>query len=155
MLSVYPRHIPACAAKLKAKGMTSTERRTWKRCSCPLWIIGNDPRGEYHRHSLDTTSWEVAEKLKREIELGETRRSATITDALKKWKEALLAAKRKKRTVAQVHGGMAASLENWAKHVGLTHVHELDLDRLNAWVATWDYASTTHRSRIDLARQFF
>ena len=68
MLSVYPRHLAACEAKLRAKGLSATERRSWKRCGCPLWIIGNDPRGEYHRRSLNTTSWEAAENLKREID---------------------------------------------------------------------------------------
>jgi site-specific recombinase XerD len=32
---------------------------------------------------------------------------------------------------------------------------ELNLTSLNEWVQTWEYATTTHRSRIDLARQFF
>jgi integrase/recombinase XerD len=156
MLSIYPRHLAPCEAKLRAKGMTSTERRTWKRCRCPLWIIGTDPRGEYHRRSLNTTSWEVADGLKRNLELGvQEKVEVEVGTGLQKWKDALLAAKRQDRTVGQVHGAMAASLEGWAKHVGIRYIAELDLNALNEWVQTWEYASTTHRSRIDLARQFF
>lgn len=156
MLSIYPRHLAPCESKLKAKGLSAAERRVWKRCGCPLWIIGNDPRGEYHRESLHTTSWEVAESLKRNLELGiEAKPKIPVGVALQKWKDALLAAKRKERTVAQVHGAMASSLETWTQHVGIQHISELTIDHLNAWIKTWDYASTTHRSRIDLARQFF
>src|SRR5215469_9078728 len=141
MLSVYPRHLAACETKLKTKGLTATERRSWKRCGCPLWIIGTDPRDEYHRRSLNTTSWEVAENIKREIELGiKARPKVEVAEALQRWKDALLAAKRKQRTVAQVHGAMAASLEAWTKHAGILHISELTLDHLNDWVKTWDYA---------------
>jgi integrase len=156
VLAIYPRHLKPCEAKLKAKGFTSKELRTWKRCGCPLWIIGNDPRGSYHRHSLDTTSWEVAEGLKRNIELGIVERpKMEIAAAVQKWKDVLLAAKRKERTVSQVHGAMGASLITWAQHAGISSIGELTLDHMNEWVKTWEYKSTTHRSRIDLARQFF
>ncbi len=50
---------------------------------------------------------------------------------------------------------MAASLAAWCAHAGIQYLTELDLGLLDQWVGTWEYASTTHRSRIDLARGFF
>jgi integrase/recombinase XerD len=165
VLNIYRRHLEdlpgdpptqRCLGKLKARGLKPAEIRTYRKCPCPLWIIGTDPRGEYHRRSLNTTSWEVAETLKRDMELGiEVKPKVEISAALEKWKSALLAAKRKPRTIAQVHGAMATSLATWCKHVGIVNIDELGLEQLNDWVKTWDYASTTHRGRIDLARQFF
>jgi integrase len=156
MLSLYCRHLRICEKKLRAKGMTTGELRTHRRCGCPVWLIGLDPHGAYHRHSLNTTSWQVAEHLKRAIELGtpEVPR-VEIASALDAWKNALLAAKRQPRTVRQVHGAMTASLAAWCAHAGLQYLSELNLGLLDKWVSTWDYASTTHRSRIDLARSFF
>jgi integrase len=156
MLAVYPRHIATCESKLKAKGLSAKERRTWRRCGCPLWIIGKDPHDVYHRHTLDTTSWAVAEEKKRKIELGVPDQPLIrIEEAAEAWKNALLAAKREPRTVQQVHGAMTASLTAWSQHQGYMLLHELTPPVLDAFVRCWDYASTTHRARIDLMRSFF
>lgn len=156
MLTLFARHLKSCEPKLRTKGMTTGELRYYRRCGCPVWLIGLDPHGTYHRRSLNTTSWTIAEHLKRNIELGTAApKQITISAALDAWKSALLVAKRQPRTVAQVHGAMAASLVTWASHAGLEYLSELDLGRLDQWVSTWDYASTTHRSRIALARGFF
>lgn len=156
MLTIYPRHTKPCTAKLTAKGLSPADRRLHRKCGCPIWIMGIDPHGAYIRHALDTTSWQVAERRKQNLELGtpETPKMP-IADALDAWKSALLAAKRRTRTVAQVHGAMAGSLAKWAAHEGLTYLDELTLDALDRWIATWQYASTTHRGRIDLTRAFF
>jgi len=165
MLTIYRRHledIPSdppvqrCLGALKAKGMRSAEIRAFRKCSCPLWIIGTDPRGEYHRHTLNTNSWQVAEEAKRNIELGvkEVER-IEIPTALDSWKAALLSAKRGERTVKQVHGAMTQSLAAWCAENGYVYLDKLTLPVLDKWVGSWDYASTTHRGRIDLARSFF
>lgn len=154
VLSIYPRHLAACESKLKAKGLDATARRTWKRCGCPLWVIGTDPRGEYHRRSLNTNNWQTAEDERRRIEAGEVPR-IRITDALDHWLAALLGAKRSERTVRQVHGAMAASLRTWSADTGYTYLDSLTTSVLDKWAESWSYASTTHRARIDLARSFF
>jgi integrase len=68
---------------------------------------------------------------------------------------ALRAAKRKERTVAQVHGVAAENLRMWAACKGYVLLDRLTLPVLDEYVATWKYASTTHRQRIDRLRQFF
>jgi integrase len=165
MLTIYRRHledipgdppIERCKSKLKKRGLSIREIRTWKRCDCPLWIIGTDPRGAYHRHTLDTASWASAEEKKRKIEAGiEERVRVLISKALDDWTDALLAAKRKQTTVRAVHGAMAKTLKDWSAHAGYEYLDELTLSVLDKFVGSWDYASTTHRGRIDLMRSFF
>lgn len=163
MLNIYRRHLEdtkgnppvlRCLGKLKARGLSAAEIGTYRKCACPLWIIGTDPRGGYHRRSLGTTTWATAESEKQRIESGEVDR-VEIVAALDAWLAALRSAKRKERTVTQVHGAMANSLRQWCSDAGYTHLDKLDTDVLDQWVNTWKYASTTHRSRIDLARSFF
>ena len=156
MLIVYPRHLKSCAEKLHRRGLTPREMRVWRRCGCPLWVIGTDPRGTYYRQSLNTTNWTTAEEQKRKIEaaIEETPR-VEVASALENWKSALLAAKRGERTVAQVHGAMAKSLAAWCAHAGLRFLDELTLPVLDEFVRSWRLASTTHRGRIDLMRSFF
>ena len=154
MLTIYARHSKACEATLKDRGMSPAARRVWRRCGCPIWVMGNDPRGEFHRRSLDTNNWQTAEAERRRIEAGETTR-IEIAAALDGWQAALLSAKRGARTVKHVHGGMARSLQSWCALNGYVHLDALTTDVLDEWVGTWNYKSTTHRSRIDLCRSFF
>lgn len=156
MLTLYARHLKPCEKKLRDRGLSPGERRVYRKCGCPVWVIGVRPQGGYLRQSLNTTNWQVAERLKQNLELGIVEvPKVTISAALDAWKAALLAAKRKPRTVAQVHGAMTGSLAAWSQHKGLVNLSELNLGLLDEWVGTWDYASTTHRGRIDLARSFF
>ncbi len=165
MLTLYRRHladipgdppVQRCAGKLRARGLTPTEIRAWRRCDCPIWIIGTDPRGVYHRRSLNTSTWTVAEAEKRRVEAGaEEAPAVKIADALERWKAVLLSAKRKERTVKQVHGAMTKTLADWCAHKGYQFLSELTLPVLDQFVGSWNYASTTHRGRIDLMRSFF
>jgi hypothetical protein len=36
--------------------------RFYRRRSCPLWVIGTDPTGKYHRCTLRTSDWTTAEE---------------------------------------------------------------------------------------------
>src|SRR5215469_3494029 len=113
MLTLYRRHLEdtgdtaRCLSKLKSRGMTAREIRAWNRCGCPIWIIGTDPRGVFHRHTLNTANWTVAERPRVEI-----------NSALESWKTALLAAKRGERTIKAVHGAMTKSLVDWCAATG-------------------------------------
>jgi site-specific recombinase XerD len=136
--------------------MTAREIRAWNRCGCPIWIIGTDPRGVFHRHTLNTANWTVAEEKRRNIELGVAERPRVeINSALESWKTALLAAKRGERTIKAVHGAMTKSLVDWCAATGYVYLDQLKLSVLDQFVSTWEYASTTHRARIDLMRSFF
>src|ERR1039457_1794977 len=112
MLTIYARHSKACEATLRDRGMSAAARRVSRRCGCPIWVMGNDPRGEFHRRSLDTNNWQVAEVERRRIEAGQAER-IEIAAALDGWQSALRNAKRKERTVQHVHGAMARSLQSW------------------------------------------
>jgi integrase/recombinase XerD len=156
VLIVYRRHLSTGFGTDKDEPCPHSADRTYRKCHCPLWVIGTDPRGEYHRRTLKTSNWDVAEQQKRKIETGEEERPRVdVAAALESWKTALLNAKRKARTVSQVHGAMANSLSAWCKEHGYVHLDRITLEVLDRFVGTWEYASTTHRSRIDLMRSFF
>jgi integrase len=156
VLTIYRRHLTTGFGKNQTEACPHTADRFYRRCSCPLWVIGTDPRGGYHRKTLRTSNWTTAEEQKRKIETGEEDRPRVeISAALDSWKAALLNAKRKARTVKQVHGAMAKSLADWCKANGYVRLDRITLEVLDKFVGTWEYASTTHRSRIDLMRSFF
>jgi integrase/recombinase XerD len=156
VLTVYRRHLTTGFGHNETEPCPHSADRFYRRCSCPLWVMGKDPRGEYHRRTLRTSNWAIAEDQKRKIEAGEEDRPRVeITAALDAWKNALLAAKRKARTVSQVHGAMTNSLAEWCKSHGYVHLDKITLPVLDKFVGSWTYASTTHRSRIDLLRSFF
>src|SRR5262249_22824533 len=130
--------------------------RFYRKCRCPLWVIGTDPRGLYHRRTLRTANWNVAEDERRKIEAGITDAPrVTVADSIEGWLSALRSAKRGDRTIRQVHGALAKILRAWCEQRGNVHLDSLTLPELDLFVAGWDYASTTHRARIDLLRSFF
>jgi hypothetical protein len=53
MLTLYRRHLDACAH--------ATKGRNYKRCKCPIWVDGTYV-GMDVRRSLKTASWEDAER---------------------------------------------------------------------------------------------
>lgn len=146
MLSLYRRHLSDCPHRTD---------RLYRRCTCPVWIMGTDPRGKFHRHTLHTNSWTAAEEQRRKIEVGESDKPRIEIDAaLDAWLAALRAAKRKERTIEQVHGAMARRLSEWCKDQGYVHLDKLDLATIDRHISSWNYASTTHRARIRLLRSF-
>ncbi len=146
VLTIYRRHLKTCPHQAD---------RFYRRCACPVWVIGMGPHGDYHRHTLHTFNWSVAEESRRKIEAGDTRNRVEVQSALDDWLAALRSAKRKERTVSQVHGAMARNLAAWCRDSGYAYLDRLTLPVLDQFIATWRYASTTHRSRIDLMRSFF
>ena len=41
-----------------------------KKCDCPLWVVGVDIRGEFHRESLDAQDLTTAAIRTQKLELG-------------------------------------------------------------------------------------
>lgn len=156
MLSLYRRHLTKGFGRDASEPCPHRADRYSRKCHCPIWVTGTDPRGTPHRHTLNTDSWATAEESRRKIDAGlEDAPRVEITVALDAWLDALRAAKRKERTVSQVHGAMTRSLSEFCDSNGHVHLDKLTLPVLDRFVATWKYASTTHRSRIDLMRSFF
>src|SRR4029077_439457 len=58
MLHVYRRHNPARCQHTE---------RTWRRCSCPLWVDGR-LAGRRHHKTLKTRNWDTAQKLAQDLE---------------------------------------------------------------------------------------
>jgi hypothetical protein len=61
---------------------------TYSRCTavrrgdkCPMWVEGVDLHGAYHRKSLRTTSWDIAERMVRDMQLPPSRPVVVETGA--------------------------------------------------------------------------
>lgn len=59
MLTVYTRHLKGCEHRNDSR---------WRRCHCPKWIRGLLLTGEKIRRTEQTSNWENAEKLARQLE---------------------------------------------------------------------------------------
>lgn len=59
MLSVYCRHLKTCDHR---------DDIYWRRCHCPKWVQGTLPNDEYVRKTANTSSWEQAEKVARQMQ---------------------------------------------------------------------------------------
>jgi len=92
MLTLWKRHSKTCK-KTNAKEFAKLpldQHRLFKKCQCACWVTGKHPKTEQEiKQSLNVTSWDVAEKLKAELE-GSTPASIeakkiTIEQAYEKW----------------------------------------------------------------------
>lgn len=59
VLSLYRRHLKTCP--------NAGDRFVRKGDECPVWVEGGDPQGVYHRKSLRTGSWDIGERLMRDM----------------------------------------------------------------------------------------
>ena len=68
MLTLYRRH----GASKDGKPCPNQSDRYWKRCTCPMWVEGTNPKGDYIRRSLKTRSWERAQQKIKDLEAGDS-----------------------------------------------------------------------------------
>lgn len=67
MLTLYRRHLNTGFGPEKLEPCPNTQRDMKRGDSCPVWVEGVDPFGTYHRKSLRTTSWDIADRLMRQM----------------------------------------------------------------------------------------
>jgi hypothetical protein len=76
MLHAERRHTKKCNERQERRAKKNPDEplklppKELKKCDCPLWVVGVDLRGEFHRHSLDTQDLTTAIRIQK-LELGE------------------------------------------------------------------------------------
>src|ERR1035437_553078 len=70
MLTIFRRHLKSCKYR----------SRRFKGCTCPISVEGR-VHGEYVRKSLEVRNWESAQKIVRNWEAGEEKKSITLEKA--------------------------------------------------------------------------
>src|SRR5215469_4117016 len=78
MLHAERRHTKKCNERQLKRAQKNSDEppklppKELKKCECPLWVVGVDLRGTFHRESLDTLDLTTAAIRIQKLELGET-----------------------------------------------------------------------------------
>ena len=145
MLHVYRRHNPARCKHTE---------RTWRRCSCPLWVDGTLAGKRYHK-TLKTRNWDTAQKLAQDLEAAGKPQSAekTIQDATEAFirdaeARGLRPATLKKYTI------LFKRLRAFAENKGLRYITDLDIETLRLFRESWQISPLTATKRLEYLRSF-
>jgi hypothetical protein len=77
MLHAERRHTKKCNERQERRAPENPEvqmklpPKELKKCNCPLWVVGVDIRGVFHRESLDTQDLTTAAIRIQKLEFGE------------------------------------------------------------------------------------
>src|SRR5262245_23168351 len=130
MLTIFRRHLKSC-------GKTS---RTYKRCRCPIHVEGT-LGGERIRESLDLVSWEAATSRIREWETaGKLYGSAFNATPIKTATDKLLTdlvSRHVSPATTNKYQTLINQLHQFCQHKGIGYVHNITLDDLRDFRASW------------------
>ncbi len=145
MLAIYRRHGPKCPHK---------ERR-WRRCACPIWVEGW-LAGVLVRKTMRTRDWEVAQHKVRKWE-DEQRAADLGTVTLERSIEVfLLDAQARKLSDAtiQKYKQIFKHFRAFVATHNIRTIHQLDLQALRSFRASWNCSGITSLKRLQHMRAF-
>lgn len=146
MLHVYRRHNPARCEHTE---------RTWRRCSCPLWVDGTLSGRRYHK-TLKTRNWEAAQKLTQTLEAsGKPEPTAkTIQEATDAFIRDAEARGLRPPSVYK-YKLLFKQLKTFSEEKGLRHITECDVETLRAFRESWANKNFSARKKLEAMRTFF
>jgi integrase/recombinase XerD len=145
MLHIYRRHNP---------DLCDHKERTWRRCSCPLWVDGLLRGRRYHK-SLKVRNWEVAAAMAQRLEAeGEEEESKKISDATEEFVKDATARGLKSDSLSK-YRRMFRDLNTFAADRGLLFLDELEVAELRAFRETWKNKNYSARKKLESLRTFF
>jgi integrase/recombinase XerD len=146
MLHVYRRHNPARCQHTE---------RTWRRCSCPLWVDGSLSGKRYHK-TLKTRNWDAAQKMAQDLEAaGKPEPSAkTIEDATEGFIRDAEARGLRPPSVYK-YKLLFKQLKAFADDKGLRYITECDIETLRAFRESWPNKNYSARKKLEAMRTFF
>ena len=146
MLYVYRRHNPARCQHTE---------RTWRRCSCPLWVDGTLAGKRYHK-TLKTRNWDTAQKMAQDLEAaGKPEPAAkTILDATDLFiRDAEVRGLREPSIYK--YRLLFKQLKAFADDKGLRYITECDIENLRAFRESWPNENFGARKKLEATRTFF
>ena len=169
MLEAERRHTKECTRKRaghKRKNGTpeplqSLSPKELKKCDCPLWVVGVDIRGNWHRELLDTRDLFVAAERIRRLELGEPLalplRDVEIEEAWKKYISIIQAQRDvKDNSVQNSYNPIKNALIRFAKLKGFRMLNQIDDTFCDELVDRWkDLGAATRVHYIQVVQDFF
>jgi integrase/recombinase XerD len=146
MLKVYRRHNPA---------RCSHTERTWRRCSCPLWVDGTLAGKRYHK-TLKTRNWDTAQKMAQELEAsGKPEPAAkTIQEATEAFIRDAEARGLRPPSVYK-YKLLFKQLTAFAADKGLRYITECDVENLRLFRESWANKNFSARKKLEALRTFF
>lgn len=168
MLHAERRHTKKCNERqLKRAQKNSGEPqklppKELKKCECPLWVVGVDLRGKFHRESLDTLDLTTAAIRIQKLELGEEimrpQLAFGIKEAFEKY-EAILQGQRgvKHTSLYYSYHVIKRAILRFAGHRGIKMMGQVDESFLDELVAhEWrNCAIATRHHHIQIVQDFF
>jgi integrase len=165
VLAIYRRHLTTGFGPDRSLPCPHSEQRIVKKVDrCPVWVEGVDPSGRYHRKSLRTSSWDVGEKLLREMLLPKPPPAAEAPAEAEK----VTLERATEMFVANLEGEGRASdtvrkykllfkaLHEFAEPRGVAHVADLDYEQLIAFRKGWtQQGPNTRNKQLDRLKAFF
>ena len=160
-VDVFVRHTADCRCPCRTDKEKS---RHCRRCKCPkhLYIYAN---GEEERRSAKTRSWEVAERLRREIEdsydpvKAELKRlqakRTTISDAIELYLSDVEVRNLAPKTLRRCRRIFGENLLSWCERKRLQFILDLTTARLTEWRSTWGLAPITMQTQQQRVANFF
>ena len=157
MLTLYRRHLASCEHQDKG--------RQFKRCrACPIWVQGTI-EGTPVRKSLDVTSWERAEEIKREMLFGPLfvppapdepdPVARTLESAMATFMANLEGQNRTADTVRK-YRLLFRELEQFASARRIAALGEMTFDRLVEFRRMWrSRSAATQNKQLDRLKAFF
>lgn len=150
MLTPYRRHKTSCAHRDKG--------RTYRRCSCPIWVDGifngSDIRQSLRVHTWDEAEQEIERLKKRFTET--TSKSDEPTTLSHAWEEFLSDARARslREPTLNKYRYLQGDMERFAASEGMRFVSEFNLEQLRKWRAAWPNRNLSALKKLELVRCF-
>src|SRR5215469_1703474 len=149
MLQPYRRHLKNCEHR--------KEGRSYRRCQCPIWVEGVLGR-DYLRESLSLRDWTKAQERIREWE-AKGNREETERPVISMMHAAAqflrdARARELKRPTLYKYCVLFRRLRSFAERRGLRFVHELNLEHLRAFRASWPDHNLSAQKNLERVRAF-
>ncbi|MGD1073429.1 MAG: hypothetical protein ABSB15_25235 [Bryobacteraceae bacterium] len=159
MLPLYRRHLKTCP--------NAGDRFIRKGDKCPVWAEGVDPNGVYHRKSLRTSSWDIGERLMREMMMPaapdqvpeafrpELASPMLLESAVSTFLANLEGENRAPDTIRK-YRLLFRELQSFADRHRLSMVVEFNFERLVAFRRSWtQQGAATRNKQLDRLKAFF
>jgi integrase len=156
MLVIFRRHLNDCR-----KGRAREDRASTG-CNCPIHAAGS-LGGQRLRVSVNTRSWERAQKLVRDAETRGSWNvplpepppgSVAVFDACKRFIEDAQARNLRPSSISNL-AGFTANLIDFCNRYGKHHITDLTIDDLAAWRGEWTLRPGTAAKYIGYLRHLF
>lgn len=156
MLSPYRRHTIRCK-----KANKKLDTKDLNKCLCPLWVMGLDNNGVYHRETLNTMDLTAAITAIGRMDRGEieasTQSRVSISEMIKRYKAILVSQRnvQPQSIVANIDPVEIALFRFGLEHK-LQYIDQFTHEHLDKLVEHWnEFATNTRTQRIGIIKRMF